>query len=52
MIRVGTWNVLGLTGFRAQDAAAQLGPPGSEASTARWVEAFTVSEEWCTDQPR
>jgi endonuclease/exonuclease/phosphatase family metal-dependent hydrolase len=41
MIRVGTWNVLGLTGFRAQDAAAQLGPPGSEASTARWVEAFS-----------
>jgi endonuclease/exonuclease/phosphatase family metal-dependent hydrolase len=42
MIRVGTWNVLALQGFRADDAAADLGPPGGEPSTAHWVEVLSA----------
>lgn len=37
-IRLGTFNVLGLTGFRAADAAESLGPPGSESWVDAWAE--------------
>ena len=37
-IRVGTFNVLGLTGFRAADAAESLGPFGSESWVDAWAE--------------
>jgi len=42
VVRVGTFNVLGLTGFRAADAAADLGPPGGERSVTWWVERFAA----------
>jgi endonuclease/exonuclease/phosphatase family metal-dependent hydrolase len=42
MIRAGTWNVLGLQGFRPADAAAELGPPGEPRSLKRWTEAFAA----------
>ncbi|HEU0237051.1 MAG TPA: endonuclease/exonuclease/phosphatase family protein [Candidatus Limnocylindrales bacterium] len=37
-IRVGTFNVLGLTGFRAADAAKTIGPHGSESWVDAWAE--------------
>jgi hypothetical protein len=64
MIRVGTWNVLGMQGFREADAVVDLGPPGEEASLARWADAFGtlacdalglqegVPHEWIRDVAR
>lgn len=40
-VRLGTFNVLGLTGFRGADAARDLGPPGGEASVAWWTDRFS-----------